>query len=120
MPCLAVEDMAAGAKCHHLLVDLGDVLNALLAEHLKKPPEHMRHGDAVVHGTVVVEFRQAQGVGHDVELVVFEVWQQILRQDQSIHIGGLVLDAQPAAGRQDKAHVEVGIVGREGQVAAEL
>ena len=75
MPRLAVEDMAAGAQRHHLLIDLGDVLDPLLREHFKEPPKHMRHGDAVVHGAVVVEFRQTQGIGHDVELVVLEIRQ---------------------------------------------
>lgn len=66
---------------------------------------------------MVVEGRQVQILGHDIQLELVQLRQEILGQDQGVHIGGVKGDALPAAAGPDEADVELGVVGRQGATA---
>ena len=66
---------------------------------------------------MVVEGRQFQMLGHDIQLVLSQIRQQVLRQDQRVDIGGVKGQAHfPAAGA-DKADIELRVVGGQRAVA---
>ena len=104
------------AQVDHGPVDLPQVAQAHLLQHLKERGQHVAHRGRVVAGPVVIEGGQVQVLRHDVQLVLAQVRQQVLGQDQAVD-GGIVEGNAvfPAAGG-DKAHVEVGVVGRQGPV----
>ena len=78
--------------------------------------QHIGHGGRVVAGPVVVEGRQLKVLGHDVQLILAQVGQQVLGQDQAVDGGVLKGDAVFPAPGGDKAHVKVRIVGGQGPV----
>ncbi len=61
---------------------------------------------------MVLKFRQAQGVGHDIELVFVQL-QQILRQNQGIGNGIVIGKPHFQAGCPQKAGVKIGVVGHQ-------
>ena len=63
---------------------------------------------------MVVEGGQVQILGHNVQLELVKLGQQVLGQDQGVHIGGVKGDALPAATGPDEADVKFGVVGRQG------
>ena len=68
----------------------------------------------------MVEVGQAQGVGDDVQLEFVQLGQQILRQNQSVRRGVMVVVAEALTLGADEAGVEVGIVGDQNPVADEI
>ena len=60
---------------------------------------------------MVVEFRQAQSVGHDVQLVFSQIRHQVLRQNERVDIGRLEGDIQALTCGRYKADVKVRVVG---------
>ena len=61
-----------------------DGLCALLMEHGEELTHHARDDHSVVRCAVVIELRQAEMVGDDIELEALELRQQRLRQRESI------------------------------------
>ena len=111
---------AAGAQLSHHGVDLRHPGDAPLLQHGNKAGQEIAAGDGVVGCPVVLEIRQTQGVGDEIELVFAQIRQQVLRQDQGVEIRRRVADPLPLAGGLDKADVKIRIVGAQGQIAAEL
>ena len=110
----AVGLTALGPQLEHLAVDLLQAVDPQFLLHLfKKRNEHIGHHGRVVRGPVVVERRQVQMLRHDVQLIFLQLRQQILRQDQRIHISRVKLQAHLAAAGADKANIELGIVRRQ-------
>ena len=72
----------------------GDPL--LLAASAKKGDQHIAHRGRVVTGPVVVEGGQIQVLRHDVQLELVQLRQQVLGQDQGVHIGGRRRAGPPA------------------------
>ena len=106
--------IAAGPQLQHFAVDLLQAGDAQLLFHfLKKRDEHIPHHGRVVGGAVVVEGGQIQMLRHDVQLVLAQLRQQVLRQDQGVHIGGVEVQPHPAAARPDEADVELRVVRRQ-------
>ena len=71
-------------------------------------------GGGIVAGPVVIEGRQLQPVRHDVQLVLAQIRQQVLGQDQRVHIGGFEGQPHLPAAGPDEADVELCVVGRQG------
>ena len=57
---------------------------------------------------------QIQPLRHDIQLVLVQVRQQVLGQDQGVHVGGVELQPHLAAARPDEADVKFRVVGRQG------
>ena len=74
----AVVDAAAGTQAHHVGVDGLDVLQAPLTKHLRKAEIDLAAGQGIVGSPVMVEFRQRQGLGHQIQLKFVQVRQKIL------------------------------------------
>ena len=109
---------APGPQLQHLGVDLLQAADAQLLFHLlEKRDQHIGHHGRVVGGPVVVEGGQVQILGHNVQLELVQLRQEILGQDQGVHIGGVEGDALPAAAGPDEADVKFGVVGRQGAAA---
>ena len=116
----AVGLAAQGPQLLHFPVHRLEGMDAPLVEHLPEGDQHIAHGGGVVAGPVVVEGGQLQPVRHDVQLVLSQVRQQVLRQDQGVHIGGREVQPHLPAPRPDKADVELGVVGRQRPAVHEL
>ena len=109
---------APGPQLQHLGVDVLETADAQLLFHLlEKRDQHVGHHGRIVGGPVVVEGRQVQILGHDVQLELVQLRQEILGQDQGVHIGGVEGKPLPAAAGPDEADVELGVVGRQGAAA---
>ena len=107
------------SDCAHVGVDLRQIVEAQLLQLSEEVGQHVGHGGRVVAGPVVVEGGQVQVLGHNVQLVLAQLRQQVLGQNQAVHRGvGEGEPVLPAAGG-DKAHVEVGVVGGQGPVPGE-
>ena len=57
---------------------------------------------------------------HHVQLVLPQLRQQVLRQDQGVHIGGVEGQSRLPAALPDEADVELRVVGRQGAVPREV
>ena len=84
-----------------------------------QPVENQATGESVVRRPVVVELRQTQGIGHNVQLELPQLGQQILGENQGIQVRGTIGNPQPAAGGRHKAHIKVRVMGNQWPVAAE-
>ena len=69
---------------------------------------------------MVVEVRQAQGVGHDVQLEFAQLGQHVLREDQGIHRREGIGITQTLAGVADEAGVKIRIMGHQHPPADEF
>ena len=116
----AVGLAAQGPQLLHLAVYRLEGVDAPLVEHLPEGDQHIAHGGGVVAGPVVVEVGQLQPVRHDVQLVLSQIRQQVLCQDQGVHIGGLEVQPHLPAARPDEADVKLCVVGRQGAAVHEL
>ena len=109
---------APGPQLQHLGVDVLEAADAQLLFHLlEKRDQHVGHHGRIVGGPVVVEGGQVQVLGHDVQLELVQLRQEILGQDQGVHIGGVEGKPLPAAAGPDEADVKFGVVGRQGAAA---
>ena len=97
----------------HLLVHRLESVDAPLVEHFPERDQHIAHRGGVIAGSVVVEGGQVQVLRHDVQLVLSQVRQQVLSQDQRVHIGGVEVQAHLFAARPDEADIELRVVGRQ-------
>ncbi len=110
----AVALVAQRAQLQHLLIDLLQAADAQLPPHFfKKRNEHVAHHTRVVRSAVMVEGRQIQMLRHDVQLELAQLRQQILRQDQGIHIGGVKGKSRLPAALPNEADVKLGVVCRQ-------
>ena len=111
---------APGPQLLHLPVDLLQTGNSHLPPHsLKKGYQHIPHHPRVVRRPVVVEGGQIQMLRHDVQLILAQAWQQILRQNERINIGRLERNAALPAARADKADIKFRVVCRKRRVTRE-
>ena len=110
VPRAAVQNLRARAKLGHDGIDLRERMHALFLQHLPEAHHHVSAGDGVVGRAVVVEFRQAQGVRHDIELVLAQLRQHVLRQDERVDVRRLEREAQPLRSGGNKADVKIGVV----------
>ena len=121
VPCLPISDAAAGTQMGHGRVDGLQVVDVMLLFQLD---HELRHDEAAGHGVVrrpvMVEVGQAQGIGDDVQLEFVQLGQKILRQNQGIRRGVMVVVAEALTFGADEAGVEVGIVGDQNPVADEI
>ena len=69
---------------------------------------------------MVIEFRQAQSVGHDVQLVFSQIRHQVLRQNERIDVGRLEGDIQALTCGCHEADVKVRVVGTKGPSSHEV
>src|SRR5699024_7247544 len=107
VPGVAVIQPALGAQTHHGRVNLLKPGKLQLPELVRQLVEDEAAGDCIVSCPVVVEVRQAQGVGHHIQLEFIQVGQQILGENQGIHGGKAVGQALFPAGLPDEARVKV-------------
>ena len=107
------------AQLEHFVVDLLQARHAALGEHGKEFCQHLRDRHGVVRRAVVVELRQLQMLRHDIQLILAQARQQILRQNERINIGRLERNAALPAARADKADIELRIVCRERRISRE-
>ena len=117
VPRTAVKDLAAGAQLLHARVDLLQRVQSLLLHHLEKAHEQIPAGDRVVGSAVVVEIRQAQRVGDDVELVLAKLRHQVLRQNERVDIRRVERQAELFARRRHEADVKIRVVRAQGAAA---
>ncbi len=61
----------------------------------KKTDKHIAHHARIIRGTVVVEGRQVQMLRHYIQLKFIQLRQQVLGQNQGVHIGGRKIQAPP-------------------------
>ena len=121
VPCMAVGDAALAAQGGHGGIHSRQGVDIQLVFHLlHQSVQNEAAGHGVVSCPVMVEVRQAQRVGHDVQLEFIQMGQQVLGQDQGIHGGEAVLIAQALALGPDEAGVEIGIVGHQHPVSDEV
>ena len=114
VPGMAVRDPALGPQLGHPVVDCLQVVDVQLLFHpLHQGVHNEAAGDGIVRRPVVLEIRQAQGVGYDVQLELVEVGQHILAQNQGVRGGQIVGKALTAAFCPDKAGIKVRIVGNK-------
>ena len=120
MFCPAVKNAAARAKLRHAGIHGAERMHALFVKHFPEAHHEIAAGDRVIGGSVVIEFRQAQSVGHDVQLVFPEVGHQVLRQNERIDIGRLEGNIQTLTCGRYKADVKVRVVGAKRPVSHEV
>ena len=91
------------------------MVDAQLVPHaLEERDEHIAHHAGVVAGPVVVEGGQIKMLRHDVQLVFAQLRQQILGQNEGVHVGGMEVQTRLTAAGTDEADVELRVVGRQG------
>ena len=118
MPGLPVGDAPAGAQAHHGRIDgLQGVDVVFFLQHGHELGHNQAAGHGVVPGPVVVEVRQIQGIGHDVQLEFVQVPQKVLGQNQGVGGSELVFKALPLALCPDEAGIKVRIVGNQHPIA---
>ena len=118
---MAVALSALRPQLQHLPVDLLEPVDAHLPAHfLKKRDEHIPHHGRVIGGTVVVEGGQVQMLRYDVQLVLVQLRQQVLRQDKGVYVGRVELQPHLPAPLADEADVELRVVGRQRSPVHEL
>ena len=106
--------LARRAQGGHGRIDLLEGGDPPVAQHLKKRNQHIAHRGRVVIGPVVVEGGQVEVLGHDVQLVLAQLGQQVLGQDQAVDGGVGKGYPHPAAALGNEAQVKLGVVGRQG------
>ena len=114
MPCVPVRDAALGPQGRHTAVDLLEGMDVQFLFHPGHEPVHDEAaGNGIVRSPVVIEVRQAQGIGHDIQLEFVQLGQHILREDQGIRCR--IGIGQPLSGARgpDKAGVKIRIVGNQ-------
>ena len=112
-----VENFAAGAQLLHARVDLLQRVQSLLLHHLEKAHEQIPAGDRVVGGAVMVEIRQTQCIGDNIQLILAEFRHQILCQNERIDIRRVERQAELFARRRHEADVKIRVVRAQGAAA---
>ncbi len=121
VPGMPVSHPALGAQGHHGGIHRLEGVDIQLLLHFGHQPVHNQAaGHGIVPGPVVVEVRQAQGVGHNIQLEFAQVGQHILGQNQGIHRRKGIWIPQAFTGHPDKPGVEVRIVGHQHPPADEI
>ena len=88
----------------------------LLLQLPEKVGQEEAAGGGVVAGPVVLEGGQLQMVGHNIQLELVQLRQQVLGQNQRVHVGGIKGEPLRPAPGPDEANVKFRIVGRQGPV----
>ena len=110
----AVVLIAQGPQLQHFFVYFLQAADAQLPPHfLKKRNEHVAHHARVVRSAVMVEDRQIQMLRHHVQLELAQLRQQILRQDQRVHIGRVKGEPRLPAALPNEPYVKLGVVRRQ-------
>ena len=109
----------AGELSQHA-VYVRDALRAVALQHRDEAFHHPRDDLGVVKGAVVVEFGQAQMLGHDVQLVALQLRQQALGEHEGVEDDRLEPYAAALAGGGHEAGVKARVVRDDGPVAHEV
>ena len=96
---------------------IGKRFRALVREARTERCENARAHGGIVARAVVVEVRQSQRVGDDIELEFFELLHQRLRDGKSIDVHGVEGKAAALCRGGDKADIKGGIVRHERKIA---
>ena len=115
----AVHNMAAGTQRHHIFIDRLNIGNAALFQHFRKPQIEITAGQSIIGGAVMIKFRQAEGIGNQIQLVLGKLGHQILGQDQSVDIGRRKGELQPLTSSGQEAHIKIRVVGHQRTFSAE-
>ena len=108
-------------QLQHLPVDLLQAVDAQFPFHfLKEGNQHIGHHGSIVRGPVVVEGGQIQMLRHNIQLILVQLRQQVLGQNQGVHIGGIEGKAHLPAPGPDEADVKFGVVGRQRAIPHKL
>ena len=114
MPGLAVRDPSLGPQAHHHRIDGLEGMDIMLLLQLLHQSGHdQAAGHGVIPGPVMIEVRQIQGVGDNVQFKLAQVGKQILRKNQGIHRGIVILIPQSCTFGPDKSRVKIRIVGHQ-------
>ena len=116
----AVGLAAQGAQLLHFRVHGLQGVYPPLMEHFPEGDQHIAHRGGIVAGSVVVEGGQVQMLRHNVQLVFAQARQQILGQDQGVHVGGVKVQPHLFASCPDEADVEFRVVGGQGSSVHEF
>ena len=73
------------SQLRHCRVDCLERMYAPILQHLEKGAQHISHRGCVIICPVVVEGRQIQVGCYNIQFVLAQLRQQILRQDQSVN-----------------------------------
>ena len=105
---------ALGPQLQHLAVNLLETVDPQLLFHfLKKRDEHIAHHGRIIGSAVVVEGGQLQMLRHDVQLILVQLRQQVLRQNERVHIRRVEVQPHLAAASPNEADVKLRVVGRQ-------
>ncbi len=102
-----------------LFVQLIQIIDIHVLQHLHKAHEDLRRTAGVIHRPVVMLQGHINGLGNRIQLESGQVRQQKLRHGDRINIGEFPFNALVRAGLLDKAHVEIRIVGDHNSPFAE-
>ena len=89
-------------------------------EHFPEGNQHVAHRGGIVAGPVVVEGGQIQMLRHNIQFVFGQLRQQVLGQNQGVHIGGVKFQTHLFAACPDKPDVEFRVVGGQGPTVDEF
>ena len=85
-----------------------------------QPIQNQATSHGIVRRPVMVEVRQAQSIGDEIQLELIQLGQQILGKNQGIRRGKAVGQTLPVTLRPDKAGVKIRIVGHQHPVPNEI
>ena len=104
---------------HHFAVHARKVGDPLFQQTLCQPVIDQTAGQRVVRSAVMVEFRQLERFGDDVQLVLFQLRQELACQHQRVDVRGMKFDVQVTRGSSHEADVELRIVRHQRTIPAE-
>ena len=112
--------LSALAQLGHGGVDVLQTVDSHGLQLLKERRQHIGHCGRVIAGPVVVEGGQLEVLGHNVQLILAQLRQQVLGQNQAVN--GWIGKGDPVfpAPGGDKAHVKLRVVGGQRPVPHEV
>ena len=81
--------LSAAAQPGHGRIDRLQAVYPHILQHPEKWDEHIGHCGGVITGPVMLECRQIQAFGHNIQLILAQLGQQVLSQNECID-GSLV------------------------------
>ena len=118
MSCLPFLDLSAGTQALHHGIDLLKSMDLVLFfQFVHQSGHNQATSKCIICGPMVAEFRQAQGVGHNVQLEFAQMLQQILGQDQRIHRSKAIVNSLAGTFRPDKSCIKIRIMGHQHTIA---
>ena len=89
-------------------------MDAQILGHLVHEPVHdQTAGHGIICRPVMLEVRQTQGIGHNVQLEFIQLGQHVLGKNQGVCRREMIGNIHSAAGSPDKAGVEIRIVSNQ-------